>query len=309
MVRLGRERILMGSEPKFGKTTAEAAIIKGLPGSKFIVCEFDDGFTKVMNEHGIPIVRIMADMQALPAGHVFKFPVPSEWMDFYEQVSAIERWCGVGILGSKDWVITEAMDICYDEIIGEYAERTAESSMGRMEKKGSKATVGLAASSWNNFIAKRNGGGPILEGSDYNAIYTELRKTLNYLCYQMPCNWIATVGTEQVTKGEYENRDETNFYASMGMTVKYQGYKKLPRMCDTLVQFGKSMTGYTYQIHGDRGQVGQPGKVAALMPHGNTADRNFFKDFLVANGFQVQGSLPQNGLSAPVPQAPVAAPR
>ena len=76
-------------------------------------------------------------------------------------------------------------------------------------------------------------------------------------------------------------------------------------MCDTLVQFGKSMTGYTYQVHGDRGQVSQPGNVAALMPHGNTADRNFFKDFLVANGFQVQGQASLNGNQSLAPVAPV----
>lgn len=290
-MRLGRERILMGGESKSGKSTAIAKLIKGMPNSRFIIIQADDGFGKVATENEIILGEIDQPTDksnpVMKTNQVLVFPNPTQWMDFYWDTSTIQKWVAEGKLKSSDWVITEAIDITYDEIIGEYAESTA--AVAQNDGKGNK----LAPSSWGTFIAKRKKEAPILEGSDYNAIYTELRKCINYFAYQCPCNWIATTGVEEIRTGMYSDKAEQDFYASIGMPMKFQGYKKVPRMVDTLVLFYKSIiTGYQYQVWADRGnKLGGPNKVSAKVPH-----TDFYKQFL-AVGMEAK----QNGLVPPPP--------
>lgn len=291
-MRLGRERILMGSEAKAGKSTAIAKLIKGLPNSRFVILVADDGFAKVAVENEIVVGKMDQPTDkikpAMKSEQVLVFPNPTQWMDFYYDTEMVQRWIAEGKLGPNDWVITEALDITYDEIISEYAEVMVDSTVAVQTGNGNR----LAPSSWASFIEKRKKKAPILEGSDYNAIYTELRKCINYYAYQCPCNWIATVGIEEIRTGQYADKEEQEFYASVGMPVKFQGYKKVPRMVDTLVLFYKSMgSGYTFQVWADRGvKQREPNKIPERVKN-----EDFYKQFLAVGGNQVK----QNGLTPP----------
>lgn len=273
MPRLGRERILIGGESKTGKTFSWMKMVKHLPQAKFVCVEPDDGVTKIAEEQGVQIIR--PPLQPQP-GKVFLFPVMMDWPTAYSQVEQIEKWANANIIGGNDWVITEGLDIIVDVMAGEYAERTADIITG------GSATKGLAPSSWNAFIEKRRKKAPILEGSDYQAIYTEFRKALNYFAYQMPCHWMATAGVEQVRSGQYtDDQDTKEFYASMGMPVKVSGYKRVPRMVDSLVLAGRSLSrGFTFQVYADRGQKVSPGQTPPVL-----VNNDFYLDFLQKGGF------------------------
>ena len=95
------------------------------------------------------------------------------------------------------------------------------------------------------------------------------------------------------------------------MPVKFSGYKKTPRVFDTLILLGKSLSaGYTYQVYGDRGVGASNGRTPVISP--NT---DFYHDFLLKGGFEMPGlaSLPQVSApprppTTPLPASPVPTP-
>lgn len=294
MSRLGREKIMAGGNSGAGKTRAWLTMARKMSASKFVVLDADDGTEKVAKELGIPYRRMSKPYQLSPGVNLF--PVYHHWSDFYEQASQIESWSESRVLTGDDWVIIEGLDIVCDNIKYEFAQGAYGS--GTQGVSATRATgAHMAESSFQAFIARRRAGNPIIEPSDYDAIYTELQESINYLVLQSPTNVIATVGVQPPREGTYANgataRAESEWYASMGMPVRFAGWWKLPRKFDTLIVFDKSMgAGYTFQVFKDRGEQARGGTGSATTVPQRKPNIDFYQDYLVAMvGWEGQQTL------------------
>ena len=313
MPRLGREKIYIGAEAKHGKTYAWMVIAKHLipTGVKFVVIQSDDGVSKVAAELGVKIVNSDANGNVMPmppnlsGPGLYVYPTFREWKEAYSYFDKIETWEAQRTLGNNDWVVVEGLDIIRTVTSGEFADRTAGLWDKPVDRK-------IAPSSWEAFINKRNDKRPILEGTDWNAIDTEIGKCLDYICYQARFNILATTGIEAAPEGQYgasKSATETQaWYAAMGMPVHFRGQRDYVRKFDTLILLGKSIgQGYTFQVFGDRGatmrnQNPNNRQVPPIMLH-----QDFYNDFLVKMAgwpmAESQPALVNNGAS-PVPPPP-----
>lgn len=290
-MRLGREKILIYGQAKSGKTRSALTFARGSAQHKYILLETDDGAEKVIAEMGIPVGEVTKDSLSPESRGVSLFrPIPKDWNEYNACIDRIKKWVSEKKLGPNDWVHTEGLDIVLDEMRGEFSERTT--------------SIERNSTAWDNYIVKRIKGAPILEPSDYDAIYSEFRKALNFLALQMPCNWIVTTGVEEIQKnGKYaDSQDEQDFYLSLGMGgVKPSGYKQIPRKVDTLILLTKNpASGYQFKIYGDRGANvrGQDSSSGTVPTWRKNTD--LFQDYLVKMvGWQELSPVSSNGMIPP----------
>lgn len=287
MPRLGREKLYFGGDTGAGKTRAWVSIAAGIPNCKFIALETDDGIFKIADELGVSCHRMVKtgnDWQINRSATINVFPTYSEWDDFYKQAEQCERWWQNRVIGPDDWLIIEGLDILGDNIKYEFAKGAYGSgTQGVTQTRAQNAH--MADSSFGAFINRRRAGNPIVEPADYDGIYTELQEVVNTLVMASPCNVVATVGVQAQREGTYANtnsaRLEADWYASMGMPVRFSGWWKLPRKFDTLIVFGHNVGGYNFQVFKDRGGNNRGTAVAnnQIAPIKNNT--NFYQDYLV----------------------------
>jgi hypothetical protein len=140
-------------------------------------------------------------------------------------------------------------------------------------------------STWDAMIEKRkgkpgSGGTPILEPSDWDSIYSEYESGIGYLALISPCHFIATCGVEPLRfSSMFESEEVKSFYSSMGVNVKFEGYKRNPRLFNTLILLTADTSGYYYTIWRDTysSRIANYEKIRNL----RQANRDFFLDFLV----------------------------
>ncbi len=297
-MRLGREKILICGDPKVGKTRSALTFARGLPQSKFIILEPDDGSVKILNELKLQYDEITPSRLSLGERQVQLFrPMPKGWNGYYSCLERISKWVDEHRIGSEDWVITEGLDIVVENMRHEFSDRTAQAAIAKAEIKG------VQPSSWEAYIAKRQQGKPIIDRGDWDAIYSEFSSALNFFALQMPCNWIGTSGTTEIERDDKQTKDsqqEQQFYASMGMPVKVAGYRQVPRKVDTILLLGKSLaTGYSFQVYGDRGsELRGQNSNSRTVPQ-MQANKDLFQDYLVKMvGWTIPAS---NGIAPPPP--------
>lgn len=268
-MRLGRERLLAGGNTGTGKTFAILTVVRYIvaKGINCVLIELDDGSGKCLDE--------FPELKDNP--RFIRIPNCITFMNLYGALGQVDELIKKGLLNADSWVITEGVDILGTRIRHEMADITN----NKEDKSITGASIangkyeGLQPSSWASFLDKRKVGKPILEPSDYDAIYTELEKALTFLAFQMPCNWYATTDMVPLrTQGQYlDAPDVVSFYQSLGMTSKYDCYKFIPRWCDSLIETGRNVQGnYTFKIWKDRGHP------VPLQPQ---VHKDFYQDFFV----------------------------
>lgn len=288
-----REKILGGGESGAGKTYAAMSIARYLQDSgtgKMIAIEPDDGIEKVAKEWGVTMNRIDPARPVLTPGvalHVF--PVATQWSDLHSYAEQIDKWGQQRQVYTDDWVLMEGIDIISALIRYEFVEEVYGSVGTDMDKNRAKK-AGMATSSWDAILARRKAGNPIIEPSDYDGIYSELRRPISFLAYQCPANLIATAGTTAFRDGNYgDSPASREFYVNLGMPVKFEGWKYYPRMFDTLMLFKHSLSqGYQFQMFKDRGGSQRGTVNTGLMPP-DIKHENFCKQYLIdMAGYGVQ---------------------
>lgn len=248
-----RERIMIGGEGGSGKTHTILTIAQGLPDCKVRIIETDDGVRKLL-------ALCFPDVKNVDVRTVHS------WPEFRAQVDAVQADVKAGKLGPLDWVAIDGADIVHSFTRYEFVRRVY---AGRGE--GTQST-------WDTIIAKRRGGGPIMEPSDWDGIYMEYEGGFNPLVFEMPCNLVATTGVTLLNPDSmFEDKNLVQWYRSMGMFFKYDGYKRLPRQFDTMITLSFDPNGYYFSIWKDRGSRGmQNAKVGERY-----ANSNFFNSYLI----------------------------
>lgn len=228
-----RETILLGGAAGSGKTHSILTIAKGLPAKRFIAIECDRPNILGMLEHQFSDVKNVEVMSAY------------SWPDFRQAESRIREYIASKKLGAGDWVAIDGIDLLI-----QYAKYEFFSQVYSPD--------GSKRSTWEAMIDKRRGdkpgksGSPILEPSDWDAIYSEYENAVGYLGLICPCNIIATCGVEPLRlKSQYESDEVKDFYTSMGVYAKFEGYKRNPRLFNTLVLLTADPNGYWYTLWRD----------------------------------------------------------
>jgi len=256
---VSRETIALGGPAGSGKTHSCLTIAKELPDSKFVFIECDR-----------PNILGMLQYQFTGLKNVSVIPAYS-WGDFRNAVDNIKQQVVSKALGPNDWVIVDGVDLVIQYTKYEFFSRVYSSD-------------GSGANTWDAMIDKRRGkgdkgGGPLLEPSDWDAIYSQYESYMGYLAFIMPCHFIATCGVEPLNlKSMYESDEVKSFYSSMGVYVKFEGYKRNPRMFNTLILLTADTGGYYYTIWRDTysARIKDYEKIRNL----KQSNRSFFLSFL-----------------------------
>lgn len=255
-----RETILLGGAPGSGKSHSVLTIARGLPNSRFMIIECDRPNILGMLQYQF------ADVKNVEVIHAYS------WPEYIAAKDEVKRQILAKTMGPDDWVIIDGADL-----LVQYAKYEFFSSVYSADGK---------KSTWEAMIEKRRGtgakgGGPILEPSDWDAIYSEYESGIGYLALISPCHLIATCGVEPLRfTSQYESQEVKDFYSSLGVNVKFEGYKRNPRLFNTLILLTADMSGYYYTIWRDTfsSRIQNYENVRNLKQR----NRDFFLDFLVA---------------------------
>jgi hypothetical protein len=262
-----RERILIGARAKSGKTHTALDVIKNDMKAKCRFIECDDGIRRLIElqfpELACPVCKgRRADANGVVCKACNATGVDTKritlstvhtWPEFKLACDVVLADVKAGKLTAKDWIVLDSLDIIFQAQRSEFLNRVYS---GTVNKTGEKLT-----SSWDAIINKRRGGGPVFEPSDWDPIYMEFESVLNPMLFETPCNVIATEGIVPLeTEGKYKNQELIEFYRAFGMPVKFEGYKRVPRVFDTLITLDFDVNGRYFTVWGDRGSRGLEGK-------------------------------------------------
>jgi len=281
-----RERLLIGGDAKSGKTHTALDIISNDLGAKCHYIECDDGVRRLVQLQfpslQCPVCKgARADSNGVICRGCGASGVDTKritlttvhnWPDFKAACSKAVEEVKARKLGASDWIILDGIDIIHASQRFEYVSRVYAGTVDKDTKQ-------QITSTWDAVIARRRTGAPVLEPSDWEPIYSEFESALNPIVFESPCNVLATAGLSELrTEGRYEDKNQTAFYRAMGMPWKFDGYKRMPRVFDTLITTAFDLSGYYFTVWGDRGSRGMAGH-----PVGQRIKlvQGFFFDYLV----------------------------
>lgn len=258
-----RERIMLGGESGSGKTHTALNIIQQDVPAKARFIESDDGARRLLKLQFPDLLcpTCKGDNPKCAAcggggGNPAKLIVRTvhSWPEFKTQADQIKADVEAGKLGSKDWIVVDGIDIIHNFTRYDFLSKVYAGTQ-RGEQR--------ISSTWDAIIAKRRGGGPVFEPSDWDALYMEYEGGFNFMIFQSPCHVLVTSSITPIRSGsQYEDQATIAFYRSIGMPMKYDGYKRMPRVFDTLITLGfdpmpqASESIWQFTIWKDRGSRG-----------------------------------------------------
>lgn len=254
-----RERLLIGGEAKAGKTFSLLTIAQALPDSQFCWISPDDGERRLLE----------FEFQSLKNIKIYFTPT---WPDVIQAQSEIEALIAKKQLTEKDWIITEGLDLVYNNLKHEFIEVVIPYTEAKKRKEKNPKEL------WEAILDRRARGSPILEYADWDAIHGQLETWLAWVAFRVPCHWGATTGI--TPRSDDESSELRQFYDSIGSKLKWDGQKRVPKLFDTLIVLGHQPGQYFFSVFSDRGSrwkfFGN-----SLDPAKHYANKDFYQDYLV----------------------------
>lgn len=275
-----RERLMCGGPSGTSKTYSFLKIIEHLPDESHFAIEVDDGFIRLL---ALEFPHIQAAVMAW---------VGNDWIVQYgdaktaklwvyhcdgflqvrEAQRAMESLVAQRVLTGKSWVCVDGLDLIYNNMRYEFINRGLPSKIAR-RTQGAAATL----DPWEAAIQIRNTGTPMLEQGDWDVIHSFLEDFLTYAAFRIPCHLYIATGLGIIQDNEQD--EIKKFYESLGVPLKFEGYKRAPRIFDTLLAFSHDPTGYYVSIWKDRGGAGRAwsksGRHSAMSKYTN---QDFYAD-------------------------------
>jgi len=259
---MDKERILVGGREGTSKTWSFLKIVSHNLKGRHVALEVDDGFEKLLNREFPEIPSQVMDYD--PSTKTWA-PRPSiqnkgnvltvfHCRGFREVLAAqreIEKLVASGEMKAGDWLCIDGADLIYNNMRYELIER------GLAARRANKQSTDEDA--WEAAIEQRARGAPLLEGGDWDMIHSFYERLLDYCATKVPMHFYCSTSISVLdSNSPYEQDDVKEFYASLGVSVKFEGQKRTPRLFDTLIAFKRNPQSYTANIWKDRGAGGRP---------------------------------------------------
>lgn len=269
---------MVGGPAGASKTYSFLKIVEALPGQTHMAIEVDDGFVRLLALEfpGIPaVVWGMKDGKWVPTyGDPQNATLLVYHCEGFTQVRAaqkeMEMLIASGKLAGNSWVCVDGLDLIYNSMRFELIEKGLPAKMARAKK--------AHEDPWEAALSIRTTGAPMMEGGDWDMVHSFLENFITYLAFRVPCHLYVTTSLATINENSpYEQDDVKDFYKALGVPLKFEGYKRAPKLFDTLLAFKHDPTGYYVAIWKDRGGIGrkwqQSGRHSPQMMYENT---NFY---------------------------------